>query len=188
MNSGVRFLQPAQMNTDLSPYNAPAQAKVFPIQNSPRFAADPISIDDLYQEASASSSVLGHALRELASAKDAIQGSLAALKREDLIESDDAMQQFQAMLPELFCCRTLGDGFGAIINALRFSFQNAGGIPLSENQIGSMGRAVERLRGEPFLDFDSAVQIITRLEDSGLIVDPPAFATLTDLLDVESFR
>jgi hypothetical protein len=147
-----------------------------------------MEIDDLYREPSAIRPILGHALRGLAAAKEAVQESLEALRRGELIASDDATQQLQALLPELFCCRELGDGFGAIINALNFSFQNARGIPLSEEQITLIGHTVERIRKEPFLPFDAAAELIGRLEDVGLVVDPPALAALGELLDVEGLR
>ena len=185
MAGSVRFIEPVQTATDIRPYEPTTKAKVVSIEDSLRFVPERISIDDLYTEPMATGPELGHALRGLATAKGAVQDSLDALQRGEWIASDDAMQRVQAMMPELSCCRALGDGFGAVVNALKFCFENAKGGAFSKEQIVAIGRAVERVRAEPFLAFGSAVEIITRLEDSGLNVDPPAFATLTDLLDVE---
>jgi len=82
------------------------------------------------------------------------------------------MQRLQSLLPELFYCRDLGDGFGAIINALKFSFENAHGTPFSEGQISLIGQAVERIRQEPFLHFEQAAELVGKLEDADLTVDP----------------
>jgi hypothetical protein len=98
------------------------------------------------------------------------------------------MQRLQALLPELFYCRDLGDGFGAIVNALKFSFENAHGTPLSEGQVRLIGQVIERIRQEPFMRFETAADLVGKLEDVGLIVDPPAFAVLGELLNVEGLR
>jgi len=139
---------------------------------SPQFEAEPIGIDSLYPEASVVRPILGHALRLLAAAKEAAQESVEALKRGELISSDESMQRLQSLLPELFYCRDLGDGFGAIINALKFSFENAHGTPFSEGQISLIGQAVERIRQEPFLHFEQAAELVGKLEDADLTVDP----------------
>jgi hypothetical protein len=188
MAGSVRFIEPVQTATDIRPYEPTTKAKVVSIEDSLRFVPERISIDDLYTEPMATGPELGHALRGLATAKGAVQDSLDALQRGEWIASDDAMQRVQAMMPELFCCRALGDGFGAVVNALKFCFENAKGGPFSKEQVVAIGSAVERLRAEPFMAFGSAVEIITRLEDSGLNVDPPAFAILTGLLDVEGLH
>ncbi|MFN0169513.1 MAG: hypothetical protein ACKV22_24085 [Bryobacteraceae bacterium] len=156
------------------------------IEDSPRFSPDPIDTDDLYR--GGPPSVLGNALRLLATGKEEVREALAAVRRGQVIESDDAIQRFQSLLPELFCCRQLGDGFGAVINALKFVFNNRRGQPLEEKHIQLLSQTVENLRFEPFIAFDKAAQIIARLEDAGLEVDPPELTILTDLLDVKSLR
>jgi hypothetical protein len=147
-----------------------------------------MEIDDLYREPSGLGPILAHALRGLAAAKEAAQESLESLERGELIASDESMQRLQALLPELFYCRQLGDGYGAIVNALRFSFENAAGVPLAEDQIKAVKYVVERIRHEPFLQFEKAAALVEKLEDAGLNVDPPAFAALGELLDVEGLR
>ena len=188
IGAGVRFLERKPIGTSVAASDLITKPRVVPIDGSPQFEAEPIGIDSLYPELSLVRPILGHALGALAAAKEAVQESLEALKRGELISSDESMQRLQALLPELFYCRDLGDGFGAIINAIRFSFENAHGTPFSEGQIRLVGLAVERLRQEPFLAFDQAAEFVGRLEDAGLNVDPSAFATLGELLDVEGLR
>lgn len=188
MSAGLRFLERKPMDTSMAGADLITKPQVIPIDDSPQFEAEPIAIDSLYPEPSAVGPILGHALRALAAAKEAAQESLEALKRGELISSDESMQRLQALLPELFYCRDLGDGFGAIINALKFSFENAHGTPFSEGQIRLIGQVVERIRQEPFLHFEQAAELVGNLEDSGLTVDPSAFAALGELLDVEGLR
>jgi hypothetical protein len=188
MSAGVGFFERKPMGTSMAASEMITKARVISIDDSPQFEAEPIGIDSLYPEPGIVRPILGHALRGLAAAKEAVQESLEYLKRGELISSDESMQRLQALLPELFYCRDLGDGFGAIINALKFSFENAHGAPFSEAQIRLIGQMVERIRQEPFMHFEQAAELIGRLEDVGLTVDPPAFAVLGELLDVESLR
>ncbi len=176
------------MGTGVAPSDLIAKPRVVPIDGSPQFEAAPIEIGSLYPEPSLVRPILGHALRGLAAAKEAIQESLEALKRGELIASDESMQRLRALLPELFYCRDLGDGFGAVVNALKFSFENAHGTPFSEGQIRLIGQVVERIRQEPFLRFEQAAELVEGLEDAELKVDPPALAALGELLDVEGLR
>ena len=73
------------------------------------------------------------------------------IKSQNLVAADDAIQRLQASLPELFCCRILGDGFGAVINAVLLSLQNTEGGGWNEKQIDAIGRALRSVRNEPFL-------------------------------------
>jgi hypothetical protein len=169
------------------------QLTVVPIDTLREFSSEkattePARIDDLYRDPSAIRPILRSALRGLATGIKATDQSLAALRRGEPIASDDAMIRLQMLLPELFCCRDLGDGFGSVINAIKISFDNAKGIPFNERQIVTIGQALNQIRNEPFLPFERAVDLITRLEDSGLIVEPGSFEALGDLLDVEGLH
>lgn len=162
--------------------------KVVAIDSSPRYTQDPIPIEELYPDPSASSNVLGNALGLLNSAIESLSSAVTLYARGDVIESDEAAMRCQALLPELFCCRGLGDGFGGIVNAAMFAFNNATGIPLNGRQLEGLQIGLGRIRSEPYLSFDAAVQIITYLEDLGLTVDPPEFATPPEALDAKSLR
>src|ERR1700690_2303736 len=103
MSAGVRFLEGNAMGTRAAAAGSPTQPRVLSIDNSPRFAANSMEIDDLYREPLGIRPILGHALRGLAAGKEAVQESLEALKRGELIRSDESMQRVQALMPELFC-------------------------------------------------------------------------------------
>lgn len=110
-------------------------AKVVSIEESPSYTSDPIAIDDLYPDHAATSILLGNALTLLNSAIEALSKSAAALGRGEQIDSDEQAIRCQSALPELFCCRALGDGFGAVVNAAIFAFRNNEGTPFSKRQI-----------------------------------------------------
>ena len=89
----------------------------------------------------------------------------------------------QGLLPELFCCRSLGDGFGIVVNGLMCAFQNLAGIPLRRDQAEKVRQTLIKLRSEPFLRADDAVQTIDVLEEVGLVLEPAEFNYLADILD-----
>ena len=110
---------------------------------------------------------------------DAINGQ----REGDLISSDDSVQRLQALLPELFCCRSIGDGFGAIINAIYHSIANMQGVALNAAQLEAIKRGLRRISTEPFLEFSEAVDEIIPLQDVGFELEPPYFKYAADLLD-----
>ncbi|MBZ5503365.1 MAG: hypothetical protein LAN59_14230 [Acidobacteriia bacterium] len=105
-----------------------------------------------------------------------------ALRSNDLIRSDHHVHSIQLLLPQLFRCRAIGDGFAAVVNALEIAFVNQGGQPLTEKQIVTVLRTLKELRSRPFVPFDLAQQSIEELEKVGLGVDP---VTLGELFDAE---
>lgn len=101
----------------------------------------------------------------------------------DIISSDDAIHRLQALLPELFCCRSLSDGFGSIISAVYHSISKMNGIPLNTSQLSAVKRVLNRISTEPFLEFSEAVDEIMTLEDAGFEVEPPYYDYAADMLD-----
>jgi hypothetical protein len=142
-----------------------------------------ITIEELYPSSEAAAPELNAALRLLANGLDCVNKAFEATKKGHAIEGDDAIQRLQALLPELFNCRTLGDGYGAIINALLGSLENMHGVPLNEGQIMAIREVLGRVRSEPFLEFNSALDEIDKLEQANFVVVPPGFEELTDWLD-----
>jgi hypothetical protein len=127
---------------------------------------------------------------ELTTAFRLIEEGLAlvalAIKEEregDMISSDDAINRLQALLPELFCCRSISDGFGAIINAVYHSIQNMQGTPLNADQLHALRKILNRVNTEPFLTYEEAVDEIITLEKVGFEVEPSYFKYAADVLD-----
>jgi hypothetical protein len=142
-----------------------------------------ISIDDLYPASEVSTPELSIALRLLAKDIECVDEALVALQRGDQIAADDAMQQVHASLPELFNCRVLGDGYGEVINALLSSFENRNGIPLNNTQILTIRQILSHTRATPFMKFDSALDLVEKLEKANFVVEPKGFEYLADWLD-----
>lgn len=88
------------------------------------------------------------------------------------LNGDIYLQQASALLPRLFSCHQIGDGFGAIIAAFHACLVNRSETFLSARQIQSMSQALEVLQKNPFMSHDIAVDIIISMEEVGLNVDP----------------
>lgn len=134
---------------------------------------------------------LSHELRpELAAAftliKEGLENVDEAIKAEkegDRISSDDAIQRLQALLPELFCCRSISDGFGSIINAVHHAIVNMQVTPLNSDQLLAIRKVMRRINTEPFLEFGEAVDEIISLENVGFEVEPSYYKYAADMLD-----
>ena len=142
-----------------------------------------ISTEELYAKFENVTPELNSAVCLLSRCLEHIKQALEADRRNDLIEADDATQRMQGLLPELFCCRSLGDGFGIIVNGLMCAFQNLAGIPLRREQMEKVRQVISKLQSEPFLSAEDAVKTITTLEPTGLVLEPAEFDYLADMLD-----
>jgi hypothetical protein len=156
------------------------QGRSAPVRVEGTAALAPIPIDILYPATEANRHDLIQALRLLPQAITALENARDAVRSNDVLQSDHQVHAVQMLLPELFRCRTIGDGFGAIVNALEIAFVNQQGEPLVENQIMTVLRVLKELRSRPFMSFESTQQTIDELEKVGLRVDP---VTLGELLD-----
>jgi hypothetical protein len=142
-------------------------------------ALDLIPIDILYPAVEANGAAVLRALPLLGDAIRHLEAARAVFD-QDPIEADMLVQQVQALLPKLFSCRAIGDGFGLVVNSVHFAFANQHGNQLAIAQINSVSRALKGLRVGPFLSFEQGLQSVADLEDVGLQVDP---APLADLLE-----
>jgi hypothetical protein len=141
-----------------------------------------LTVDDLYPDLDPNQSILASALVLLDEAETKLTEAAALAGEGDQISADDAAQRFQALLPELFCCRSLGDSFGTVINALFHGLKNLNGFPVSETQIVQMLASIRVLRRRPFLEYAEALAVVARLEAMNLRVDPPGLATIQEVL------
>jgi len=55
------------------------------------------------------------------------QRAISALSSTRFLQPTQKSRKIQVLMPELFCCRNLGDGFGSIINALMSALENLNG-------------------------------------------------------------
>jgi len=187
-------------DTEITPIKAPTQVRDFDDDTatptsgldkpteSPRFArlaetrganALVVSIDTarLYDAPVGDSSNIVRALELLKQASDHFS---AARKADNPIDADRFLQRVQAILPKLFALRSIGDGFGVVVNSLYVAFANLRGRPMNHAQIDVAWRLVRELRARPALSLEQGIQLVEELEECGLVVDPPELAALLD--------
>jgi hypothetical protein len=124
-----------------------------------------LSQSDLYPARQAFSPEHITALRLLKLAIGRCQRAMDA-HPDDLMTADTEIQKIQMSLPELFCCRALGDGFGTIVNALICALQNTDGNALERNQIRILDKVFKELRDKPFLSATEADDTVELLESN----------------------
>lgn len=142
-----------------------------------------IKIQDLYSDPKAVRPEISNAIILLTEANDLANEALSLFKADDIFNADDAVNRLLALLPELFCCRELGDGFGAMVNALFQGIKNLEGEPLNEMQIQATKLLINRLLNEPFLPFESALEEIEKLEESGFSIDAKNLSLIEKMSD-----
>ena len=143
-----------------------------------RTTAAPAPITSLYRDRAHSNPRLARAVDLLEEGRRAVIRSLEAVSEGHEIAADDAMQELQALLPELFLCRDLGDGYAAIVAGLHFAFENRRGQALEEHQIRAVQRVLTELHMAPFMSMTSGYLLLARLEENGLIVTPKSSSFL----------
>lgn len=142
----------------------------------------PINIEDLYPVAEARSNIFDTALGLLREGIDSLIEAVSASEDGDILKLDDAVMRTKGLMPELFCCRAIGDGYGALINAVSNALRNFDPTNSELTQVLSMKVALMKLRTAPYMSFDAATDIILQIEDSGLDIDPPVFNDLASVL------
>jgi hypothetical protein len=143
-------------------------------------ALAPIPIDRLYEGVRGTSSQILYALELL---KELCENLAAALRSDDPIEADSFVQRVQLALPNLFSCRSIGDGFGLLVNSLYFALVNLQGTPLTKDQINVIWRAMRELRSRPVMLLDQAIRYAEEFEMQGLEVDPPDLGNVAELFE-----
>ena len=159
--------------------------KITSIAESPQFLAT-ATLEEVYRAPEAVSPELRTAMVLLREVLESTEAALRLQAEGQVIAADDEMHHVQMTLPELFCCRALGDGFGAIVSALQSSFENLHGRPMTTQQVASVARAIGCLNIAPALPFESAIEQIEELERSGLAVDPEAVDFIAEWLIEQS--
>jgi hypothetical protein len=146
--------------------------------------ANRVGIDALYHDRQAISPELDIALRLMSSGLGYLDEAVEAAASGEVIASDNAVMKLRAILPELFCCRSVGDGFGEAINSIQNALDNLKGIPPTRAQIEAIARLLKKVYEVPFISFDDVLDDVERLEEAELIIDPAEFEHLSNLLDV----
>jgi hypothetical protein len=139
--------------------------------------AQVIDIERLWEAPPGTTSQIVRALELL---KQAIDFLADARKSDNPMDSDRFVQRAQLTLPKLFACRSIGDGFGVIVNSLHFAFVNAHGTPLTPDQLNVAWRVLRELRTHPVMSLEQGIQYAEDIENCGLVVDPPELGSLLE--------
>ena len=142
-----------------------------------------IRTEDLYPVREKYNPALTTAYLLLDEGIDHVNESIKMLLDDNLLSSDDAIQRLQALLPELFCCRGLGDGFGTVIISIFHALKNMNGVPLNIDQLRAMLNILKRVHTELFIEYDEAIDEIMILETTGFELSPSHFKFAADLLN-----
>ena len=145
--------------------------------------ASVISIDRLWEAAPGTTS---HVVRALELLKEASDNLTQAKNCNDPRTADRFVQRVQLTLPKLFACRSIGDGFGVIVNSIHFAFANLQGAPLKADQVNALWRVVRELRNKPAMTLQQGIERVNQLEETGLEVDPADLENLVDGPESES--
>lgn len=142
-----------------------------------------ISTEELYPLSSEIRPELARAFELINEGVAYLSNAITMLDEGDLLSSDDYINRLQALLPEIFCCRSIGDGFGEIINAVFHSIANKQGAPLNNTELQAIKNILKRISTEPFISTEDAVDEIIKIEEVGFEVEPSHFKFLADMLD-----
>lgn len=138
---------------------------------APSFVHRELSIRDVYPAlAEVGKTALGDAVRLLEEAARDVDDALGHDEAGDTLSADDAMMRARALLPELFACRTLGDGFAMVVGALIVAFQRHATEPMTRQEMFAIRAALAGLQRGPYMVEEVGANIVDALEDAGLEV------------------
>jgi hypothetical protein len=112
-----------------------------------------------------------------------ITKSLESIRQSKRKESDEFIMQFKVFLPELFCCRTISESFGAVVNAIQNALSHMNGCPLSENQLIALHEIITGLLREPAMSFEKAVDYVSDFEEADFEVESVGLEGLLKLTE-----
>jgi hypothetical protein len=163
-----RAAEPYRSRTDLADARQPTPFK-------------DVEVRDLYPDVAPSSSVLAAAIPLLDEAANRLSQALALLER-DPFDADDHVNAVNGLLPELFACRRLGEGFATVVNSLWIALRNRS-EPVNREQMVALLQAINALRSEPFLEFEKSLDFSDRLLAVGLPIFQRELDNIAELFD-----
>lgn len=138
------------------------------------------TLDDLFDGSAETPSFSAIARARFAT----LSTTINAARFSDALDKDDAIMQLQAELPRSFTLKGWSDGALALIQALHHGLANRHGIAVDDTQFLRVFEAVTVLKDSPALRYERALDVIDKLEDCGLDIDPAEAEVLQQALDV----
>lgn len=137
--------------------------------------------NELYPFADVNDAVLFQALELLGECIGVLESAQSIDPSSDYIGFDEEMMQARALLKDLFDLRSLGDGFGSVVNAILWSLKNKDTETLNRKQLSIVLESLKELKRKPLMHFDTAMSVVDQLEEADLIVEP---SVLDDLISL----
>jgi hypothetical protein len=180
--AGVTGTKPMPGRDDSRATVAKPNVRIVGSEEAEPYTGRSLSIDELYSALEEITPEMASALRLLAEGVKHVETALGAAKVGEFRIADDALNHLQVLMPELFCCRAIGDSYGTVINSLMNALRNRAGA-LNAIQIETIYLTMRELRDEPVMRYEKALDLVDRLEDHDLNLDPPGFEKVVALLD-----
>jgi hypothetical protein len=149
-------------------------------------ALNRLNTEDLYPDQSVRSRALNTALSLLGESDQFLMSAVKALRERDGFGADDFVNKFIALLPELFSCREIGDGFALSVTCVFYGLQNLEGVPANEKQLLAIASVIRSLRHNIFCTIDLAVSLLDSLEKEGLDLNAPLLTEVAKSLSGEA--
>jgi hypothetical protein len=137
--------------------------------------------NELYPFSDVNDAVLFQALEMLGECIGVLESAQRIDPLSDYIGFDEQMMEARALLKDLFDLRSIGDGFGSVVNAVLWSLRNKDTETLNRKQISTLLESLKELKRKPLMHFDTAMSVVDQLEEADLIVEP---SMLDDLISL----
>lgn len=171
----------ARKGTPLSSTDKNSNLKITTVENSSIPSTGTIPLEKLYPTDDQTSSNLAICFKLLEKAAGYSEEALNAFNSGNALEQDDAIMRLRPILAELFCLRSVGEGYASLTLSLFHSLRDLT-AEFNELQLASINYALKCLHKEPFMSFDTAIEFIEDLEEAGLHIQSDEFAPLAEVL------
>jgi hypothetical protein len=137
--------------------------------------------NELYPFSDVNDAVLFQALEMLGECVEVLESAQRIDPTTDYIGFDEQMMKARSSLRDLFDLRSIGDGFGSVVNAILWSLKNKDTETLNRKQLSIILESLKELKRKPLMHFDTAMSVVDQLEEADLVVEPPILDTLISL-------
>lgn len=189
LQSSAFFLHevPDNIDTGLIGLEGISQTPVILEKTDPKFIANSEKVSEIrniYFQDGFVTRELKTGINLLESSQELISKSIQSFREGKRKDSDEFVMEFKAFIPELFCCRTISESFGAVIKSIGTALSNMKGTPLSEPQLMALSNIITTLLREPAMPFMKAVAYISEFEKADFEVESVGLGSLLKLVEM----
>lgn len=141
------------------------------------------TLEGLYVSATDISTSLSSATILLKEGIDYLDAIIKLIDDEEMLGAHDTLMLFRRLLPELYCCRDLGEGFEEIVRSVNMAAENIGDGNLDREQAVAIRFILRILQREPFIKYDAALDRVIQLDQVGLVVDSLGVIEIIDIIE-----